>query len=77
MGQFWVKTIALSGSVLGDRQQSAMNIELDEVVVQDVSDESLERAAGGAKGGGTVRTALQDVPGAINCAVVVKTLTLG
>ena len=22
MGQFWVKTIALSGSVLGDRQQS-------------------------------------------------------
>ena len=28
-----------------------MNIELDEVVVQDVSDEALERAAGGAKGG--------------------------
>ncbi len=30
-----------------------MNIELDEVVVQDVSDESLEQAAGGAKGGPT------------------------
>ncbi len=29
-----------------------MNIELDEVVVQDVSDESLEQAAGGAQGGG-------------------------
>ena len=28
-----------------------MNIELDEVVVQDVSDESLEMAAGGAQGG--------------------------
>ena len=26
-----------------------MNIELDEVVVQDVSDESLEQAAGGAQ----------------------------
>ena len=30
-----------------------MNIELDEVVVQDVSDESLELAAGGAQGGST------------------------
>ena len=30
---------------------SAMNIELDEVVVQDVSDEALELAAGGAQGG--------------------------
>ena len=30
-----------------------MNIELDEVVVQDVSDESLEQAAGGAHAGGT------------------------
>ncbi len=30
-----------------------MNIELDEVVVQDVSDESLELAAGGAQGGGS------------------------
>ncbi len=30
-----------------------MNIELDEVVVQDVSDESLELAAGGAQGGPT------------------------
>ncbi len=29
-----------------------MNIELDEVVVQDVSDEALELAAGGAQGGG-------------------------
>ena len=28
-----------------------MNIELDEVVVQDVSDESLELAAGGAQWG--------------------------
>jgi hypothetical protein len=28
-----------------------MNIELDEVVVQDVSDDSLELAAGGAHGG--------------------------
>ena len=28
-----------------------MNIELDEVVVQDVSDEVLEMAAGGAQGG--------------------------
>ncbi len=30
-----------------------MNIELDEVVVQDVSDEALEQAAGGAQGGPT------------------------
>jgi len=30
--------------------ESAMNIELDEVVAQDVSDEALERAAGGAQG---------------------------
>ena len=30
-----------------------MNIELDEVVVQDVSDEALELAAGGAQGGAT------------------------
>ena len=29
-----------------------MNIELDEVVVQDVSDDALEMAAGGAQGGG-------------------------
>ena len=28
-----------------------MNIELDEVVVQDVSDDALELAAGGAHGG--------------------------
>ena len=31
-----------------------MNIELDEVVVQDVSDDALELAAGGAQGGATV-----------------------
>ena len=31
----------------------AMNIELDEVVVQDVSDDALELAAGGAQGGVT------------------------
>ncbi len=30
-----------------------MNIELDEVVVQDVSDDALEMAAGGAQGGRT------------------------
>ncbi len=30
-----------------------MNIELDEVVVLDVSDEALEMAAGGAQGGNT------------------------
>ena len=29
-----------------------MNIELDEVVPQDVSDDALELAAGGAQGGG-------------------------
>ena len=28
-----------------------MNIELEEVVVQDVSDDALEQAAGGAQGG--------------------------
>ncbi len=33
-----------------------MNIELDEVVVQDVSDESLELAAGGAQGGATYKS---------------------
>ena len=30
-----------------------MNIELDEVVLQDVSDDALELAAGGAQGGCT------------------------
>jgi hypothetical protein len=30
-----------------------MNIELDEVVVQNVSDDALELAAGGARGGWT------------------------
>ena len=29
-----------------------MNIELEEVVVQDVTDDALEMAAGGAQGGG-------------------------
>ena len=32
-----------------------MNIELDEVVPQDVSDDALELAAGGAQGGRTMR----------------------
>ena len=31
-----------------------MNIELDEVVVQDVSDDALEMAAGGAQRGWTI-----------------------
>ena len=31
--------------------ESAMNIELEEFVVQDVSDDALELAAGGAQGG--------------------------
>ena len=30
-----------------------MNIELEEVVVQDISDDALEMAAGGAQGGPT------------------------
>jgi len=33
--------------------ESAMNIELEEVVLQDVSDDALELAAGGAQGGAT------------------------
>jgi hypothetical protein len=33
-----------------------MNIELDEVVVMDVSDDALELAAGGAQGGATHRS---------------------
>ena len=33
--------------------ESAMNIELEEFVVQDVSDDALELAAGGAQGGPT------------------------
>ena len=36
-----------------------MNIELDEVVVQDVSDDALELAAGGAQGGAGWPTWLQ------------------
>ena len=37
-----------------------MNIELDEVVVMDVSDDALEQAAGGAQGG--VKALLTDFP---------------
>ena len=33
-----------------------MNIEFDEVAVQDVSDDALEMAAGGAQGGATVQS---------------------
>ena len=36
-----------------------MNIELDEVVPQDVSDDALELAAGGAQGGPTVYCSLR------------------
>jgi len=32
----------------------AMNIELEEVVVMDVSDDALELAAGGAQGGNSI-----------------------
>jgi len=32
-----------------------MNIELEEVVVQDVSDDALEMAAGGAQGGASFK----------------------
>ena len=39
-----------------------MNIELDEVVVQDVSDEALEMAAGGAQGGLTCELTKRDIP---------------
>ena len=35
-----------------------MNIELEEVVLQDVSDDALELAAGSAQGGPTVQTFL-------------------
>jgi hypothetical protein len=35
-----------------------MNIELEEVVVQDVSDDALELAAGGAQGGHSLATCL-------------------
>ncbi|CAN1484170.1 hypothetical protein MCERE10_00748 [Burkholderiaceae bacterium] len=38
-----------------------MNIELDEVVVQDVSDDALEQAAGGAQGGVIHRTQFRGV----------------
>ena len=34
-----------------------MNIELDEVVLQDVSDDALELAAGGAQGGPQLHSA--------------------
>ena len=45
-----------------------MNIELDEVVVQDVSDEALELAAGGAQGGATTGGATYDYYGKYRCA---------
>ena len=35
--------------------ESAMNIELEEVVVQDVSDDALELAAGAAQGGNSAQ----------------------
>jgi hypothetical protein len=41
-----------------------MNIELDEVVVLDVSDEALELAAGGAQGG------TNSIPGVSVCCSV-------
>ena len=42
--------------------ESAMNIELDEVVVQDVSDDALELAAGGAQGGSPITGPWQSLP---------------
>ena len=45
-----------------------MNIELDEVVVLDVSDEALELAAGGAQGGATTGGATYDYYGKYRCA---------
>ncbi|CAN1484182.1 hypothetical protein MCERE10_00752 [Burkholderiaceae bacterium] len=39
-----------------------MNIELEEVVVQDVSDDALEQAASGAQGGRTVEYCLTANP---------------
>ena len=45
-----------------------MNIELDEVVVQDVSDDALELAAGGAQGGLAVQVTL--VYGFLMCPVI-------
>ena len=48
-----------------------MNIELDEVVVQDVSDDALELAAGGAQGGlhaqHASRTWTQAATGCLGC----------
>ncbi len=38
-----------------------MNIELDEVVVMDVSDDALEQAAGGAEGGPPVRRTIPEL----------------
>ena len=62
-----------------------MNIELDEVVVLDVSDEALELAAGGAQGGATTGGATYDYYGKYRCAgnlqpwlwVLTKTATFG
>jgi hypothetical protein len=44
-----------------------MNIELDEVVVQDVSDDALELAAGGAQGGPNTSWMHCIPPTAYNC----------
>jgi hypothetical protein len=44
-----------------------MNIELDEVVVQDVSDDALELAAGGAQGGIAATAASPNTAGADPC----------
>ena len=38
-----------------------MNIELDEVVLQDVSDDALEMAAGGAQGGPLLLSVVADM----------------
>ena len=44
-----------------------MNIELDEVVVQDVSDDALEQAAGGAQGGPATTLAATCLGGPRGC----------
>ena len=44
-----------------------MNIELEEVVVQDVSDDALEMAAGGAQGGPNTLTVGGTLPSSHHC----------
>ena len=46
-----MELFGVDGPVGYSTLEFAMNIELDEVVVQDVSDDALELAAGGAQGG--------------------------